>query len=383
MSIALLSAFYFLFPAIIIYAALKFPILNKIGTIVIAYIIGIVAGNIGLIPKEMYDFQDTLTGVSVLIALPLLLFSADVKNWFKSAGKTAMLSGAIALFSIVTMVIIGYFAFGGSIENANKIAGLLIGVYTGGTPNMAALKSALNVDPEMYILVHTYDLVLGSVYLMLLLVVGRKVFHLFLKPFKKSETKEQESTETSAEDIQQYSDILKKPHFGSMLFSVLLSIVILAIAFGTGQFVNGDMQAVVIILLVTSGGLGLSFVPKVNRITKSFPAGMYFILVFSLVVSSMADISKLAVTDYNLFFYVALTFYGTVALHILLSKLFGVDADTAIITSVALAYSPPFVPLVASAIKNKQVILSGITIGIIGYAIGNYIGVLVAYVLGG
>jgi uncharacterized membrane protein len=41
--------------------------------------------------------------------------------------------------------------------------------------------------------------------------------------------------------------------------------------------------------------------------------------------------------------------------------------------------SPPFVPVVAHALKNKYIIISGLIIGIIGYAIGNYLGVLLAY----
>jgi len=38
---------------------------------------------------------------------------------------------------------------------------------------------------------------------------------------------------------------------------------------------------------------------------------------------------------------------------------------------------------VAGALKNKEIIVSGLTVGIIGYAIGNYIGVLLAFFLKG
>jgi uncharacterized membrane protein len=47
----------------------------------------------------------------------------------------------------------------------------------------------------------------------------------------------------------------------------------------------------------------------------------------------------------------------------------------------ALTYSPPFVPTVAGALKNKDVIISGLTIGILGYAFGTYLGILVGTVL--
>ena len=66
----------------------------------------------------------------------------------------------------------------------------------------------------------------------------------------------------------------------------------------------------------------------------------------------------------------------------LLSRIFRVDADTAVITSVAMINSPLFVPMIADRMKNRGVILTGITIGIIGYAVGNYLGVLLASLLG-
>ena len=40
--------------------------------------------------------------------------------------------------------------------------------------------------------------------------------------------------------------------------------------------------------------------------------------------------------------------------------------------------SPPFVPMIAGALNNKEIVVSGLTVGIMGYAIGNYLGVLIA-----
>ena len=47
----------------------------------------------------------------------------------------------------------------------------------------------------------------------------------------------------------------------------------------------------------------------------------------------------------------------------------------------SLIFSPPFVPVVAAKLKNKEIIISGLTVGIIGYAVGNYLGILIAYAL--
>jgi uncharacterized membrane protein len=70
-------------------------------------------------------------------------------------------------------------------------------------------------------------------------------------------------------------------------------------------------------------------------------------------------------------------------IQILLSRILKIDADTTIITSTAMIFSPPFVPVVAGALKNKEIIISGITVGLIGYALGNYLGITISLVLGG
>jgi uncharacterized membrane protein len=48
---------------------------------------------------------------------------------------------------------------------------------------------------------------------------------------------------------------------------------------------------------------------------------------------------------------------------------------------ITLSNSPPFVPVVAAAMRNKEVVVPGMIIGVIGYAIGNYLGVAIAYLL--
>jgi uncharacterized membrane protein len=104
-------------------------------------------------------------------------------------------------------------------------------------------------------------------------------------------------------------------------------------------------------------------------------------LVFSLVVSSMANLSQLADISLVVLGYVIFVMFGSLLLQMFISRLFKIDTDTMMITSTAFICSPPFVPVVASAIRNKEVIISGLTVGIIGYAVGNYLGVTLAYLL--
>ena len=51
------------------------------------------------------------------------------------------------------------------------------------------------------------------------------------------------------------------------------------------------------------------------------------------------------------------------------------------VSSVAYICSPPFVPMMAAAMKNRSVLAAGLAVGVVGYAAGNYLGFLMARLL--
>lgn len=83
----------------------------------------------------------------------------------------------------------------------------------------------------------------------------------------------------------------------------------------------------------------------------------------------------------NILWYILFIIFGSLLIQILLARLFHIDGDTTLVASVALINSPPFVPLVAALLNNKNLIVSGIAIGLIGYMVGNYIGMGIYFLL--
>ena len=373
---------YLLLPAAILYLCHRFPFVNKIGSVVIAYILGLIIGNTGILPEGSYQFQDALVTVTIPLAIPLLLFSANIRSWFAVAGRT-MISMLVALVSVVIMVTLGYLLFrGGGMQDLWKIGGMMVGVYSGGTPNLASLQMMLDVNPDTYIITHTYDMILSSIYLFFLITIGKKVFSLILPPYRHSiKINKEKRKEVVFNGGDPYWGMFKKNSLKKLSLALGLSILIFAIGGGISLLVPESQQMVVAILLITSLGIAASFIPRVNRIERSFEAGMYLILIFSIVVASMADITQFSGAAPNLFKYVTFVVFGSLVLHVLFSSLFKVDTDTVMITSTALICSPPFVPVIAGAIRNREVIVSGLTVGIIGYAVGNYLGFMVAEML--
>ncbi|MBN2480285.1 MAG: DUF819 family protein [Bacteroidales bacterium] len=373
--------FFILAPIAIIYLESKFSVVKKIGAVLICYAIGLILGNSGLLHEGAYKYQDLLSQITVPLALPLILFSMDVKRWFKLAGA-AITSLLIGVFTVVLMIFVGYWIFKDSIDEIWKVSGMLVGIYTGGTPNMAAIKTALNVDNEVYIMTHTYEVTLGAVYLLFILSIGQKAFLLFLPPFKKTEIHGPVIKNSDLEEeFESYEGFFEKGTFVPLLAAFGLSVLILGISYFLGTLVPEDYSTALTILLITTFGIAFSFVPRIKSIKKTFQLGMYIILIFCIVVSSMADIKELANISVSLFYYVGLAMFGSHILHAFIARFFKIDADTVIISGSALICSPPFVPVVAGALKNREVILTGLTVGIVGYAVGNYLGVFIAYFL--
>lgn len=374
-------AFFILMPVVILFLDGKYKVVKKIGAVLICYVLGAFVGNIGLLPEGAYKYQDLFTQLTVPLALPLILFSMDVRKWFKMAGS-AITSLLLGLFTVVLMIFVGYWIFRNSIPEIWKVAGMLTGIYTGGTPNMAAMKTALNVDTETYLMTHTYEVALGAIYLIFILSVGQRVFLLWLRPFKSPETGNIKVNDADLEDeYESYSGFFKKKTILPVLGAFGLSVVIFGSSYGLSLLFPESFRTAAIILLITTFGILFSFVPRIKNIKKTFQAGMYIILIFCLVVSSMADIRKLVNISFDLFWYVGLAMFGSHILHALLARFFKIDADTVIISGSALICSPPFVPVVAGALRNREVILTGLIVGIAGYAVGNYLGVIVAYAL--
>ncbi|MFO7828563.1 MAG: DUF819 family protein [Bacteroidales bacterium] len=378
MAAILLALFYILSPLIILYLCNKFSILNKIGAVLLAYATGLILGNIGILPENAGQIQNLMTTITIPLAIPLLLFSANIRAWFTIAGKT-MLSMVIALISVVIVVFAGYFIFKGEISELWKIGGLLVGLYSGGTPNLASIKMILDVDPEAFIVTHTFDMLISAIYLLFLLTIGQKVFW-YILPKYKSLYKGKIQTDKDL-SFNNYWGFWHKKYRLPLLLALGISILIFGIAGGLSFLVPEQSQMVVVILTITTLGIASSFIPRINRIAKTFDLGMYLILVFSVVIASMADITKFNGSAPELMAYISFVIFGALFLHVLISKLFKIDADTVMITSTALICSPPFVPVIAGAIKNKEIIISGLTVGIIGYAIGNYLGFFVAEML--
>lgn len=380
---------YLILPVLIILIFNNFKWGKSIGTVIMAYAVGIVAALLGILPsgaepgaEELESLQKTLMNVAVPLAIPLMLFNSDFKMWTKSLPKTiAVLIGG--LISVLLAIVSGYFLFrNAGIPQFDRVAAMMTGIYTGGTMNFSALGSMLEVDPSLITLTLTFEEI-ATFPLIVFIVAGGYKFFRKLLPAKQSEsTTEDEMQDVKAESFENYHGMLKPKTFGKMMLGFLLSLGMLAIGAGLSLLITGKLNELVVILTITTLAIAASFSPKVRNLPKTFELGMFFILIFSVVVASKFDIHQIDRSSLKILWFILFVMITSIVLHLIFCKIFKVEGDLFTVGHISLLCSPPFVPPVVEAIGNRKVLLSGIVIGLAGYAAGNYLGVLIAWALG-
>jgi uncharacterized membrane protein len=381
MTTILLVLFFLLSPLLILRLCHTYSFINKIGAVVIAYVVGFVIGNTGLL--TMIDgharAQELLTMLTIPLAIPLVLFSMDIKKWTQIAGKT-ILSMLLAFSAVLLSVIAGFFIFRNQgIESLWDVSGMMVGIYTGSTPNLAAIQIALGADETNYITIVTYDLLIGAFHLLFVMTIAQRLFLSFLPAYSYIDPASGNTMNPEGDDP--YWGLLKK----NMALPLLKAFGIAAVIFGIGGaatlIVPESSQMTVVILIITTLGIVASLFPAIRKIDKSFELGMYLILIFCMVIASRADLRNIDFVALMIAAYVALVVFGSMLIQALLSWIFKIDADTYIITSTALITNPAVVLVVAGALKNREIVFSGLVVAIIGLATGNYLGIFMAWFL--
>lgn len=366
----LLIIFYLVAPAGVLWICRKSKIFGKIGPVLVLYFLGVIVANINIIPESAAGVQDALSSILVPLAIPMMLFACNFKNF---SVKQTLKSFIIGIFSVVVMVVVGYFIIGNGLGEEGPIMGAaLTGQYTGGAGNLAAVKMMLNLDNTTFILLSTCNLIVSFFYLMFLMSGGVQLARRIVGGKQKRHSDIVNTSDYV--DDNPYRDFGKKRVLIQLLKIFGVAALVTVASLGIGKLFREDYFMIIMILTLTTISLLLSFNKRIKSWDKSYDLGMYLIYIFCFVMASMADLSKIdLISSINILLFQTIIVFGSLFLTIILAKFIKVDADNAVITSDTLINSPICVPMIAATMKNKDVIIVGITNGIAGYAVGNYL----------
>ena len=365
-----------------------------IGMVGATYLLGIIIALINFSLNKMgieislnKDISEIGSYVAIAVAIPLLLFNTNLKKSLKLSkvvGK-AMLSLLISLIVVTTLTFI---LLKGKLEDANVLSGMAVGLYTGGTPNLNAIGSAFGLSKELIALSNLSDMIIGGIFYVFLLLLAKPLVDVFLKKYKTNNYLTEEVEYENYESLETVPLKNAKGVFYCILLALLMAVssaLLGVVVWFINGAVDGEMFTYLVPILlvgVTVLGIVASFNKSIQQVKGNNLVGQYLILVFSLALSSGLDLSKISDNFIYIFAFFSIITIGTFILDIFISKLFKVETDCTLIVLTAGIYGPAFVPAVAKQIKNEEMVVPGLIVGSLGYAVGTFLGVGIGLLFG-
>ena len=350
-----------------------FPYLAKIisnktvswlSPVVLCYLVGIFLANANIFPIN-HPIAEYATQGTILLALPFLLYSTNFSSGIYDKFKMALLAFILCIVSGVVGTATTAWLLHGNFENAPILAGMIAAIFSGGIPNMQAVGMALEADSETIVLMNTADVFVGGVFLVFLTSIAHSVIGLFLNNYIKG------NFQMSKINFKN-SDKINLIDFGKGL---LLTISIIGVSVGMSFLFFQELAATFIILSLTTCSLLASKIEWVQQLSGTFEIGDYLLLMFCVAVGMLANFDSILTDGMSVVIFLAIAWSITVLLHWLLCYFFKIDRDTAIVTQTAVIYGPVFIGQIASTINNRNLVFPGIALGLLGIAMGNYVGV--------
>ena len=383
LSIVVVAALFCFVPAGVLWMCRRFPLLDKIGPMMILYALGIIIGNLPFDIPKIGVVQEIATSATIPLAIPMMLFGCRFTRSDASTQLKVVVSGFL---SVALAVVVGYILFGKQIPEGAKIGGIMSGMYTGGMLNASAIQLIFNVEEQSYVMMCSYDIVISFLYLVFLVAVGYKMFRRLYGEKGQASLSESDKVELDRQIAESkrnpYEGLWSKSGLVELAKIVGYTLVAVALAAASTLLFGEEWFMVVFILVVSTLGVAFSFLKPVRKLERSFDIGMYLIYIFSIAMASMADFSQLKLADgLNQILFLTIAVFGSLLLHAIFCRVMRVDADTMTVSSVAFINSPPFVPMMVAVLKNRNTLIVGLGAGIVGYALGNHFGVLMASLL--
>ncbi len=308
----------------------------------------------------------------------LMLLKCDLRQ-IARLGKRMLLGYFSAMFSIMIGFIITYVVFKNMyVAGTWKAFAALCGSWIGGTGNMVAVQTALNVEGEAFGYALLMDSVNYAVWVMLLLWTVSLATK--FNKWTKSDTAEIDKVGNALEEVAATN---KNPMmFTDMMILLGLSMFIGAIAIqaksvlpSLGTIISGSTWTVIIASTV---GIILAMTP-VARIPGSNILGNVALYIMVAVIASQTNFSELSQAPiYIASGFMILIIHGL--LMALAAKIFKLDLFTCGVASLANIGGVASAPILAAA-HSQALVPVGVLMALLGYICGSYFALLTGQIM--
>jgi uncharacterized membrane protein len=339
------------------------------GTVIV--ILGaIAAANIGLIPHQSptYDFVFTFV---VPILIPLFLLQADLRRVFREASRTTLAfliaSAGTVLGVLVAVSVLDLSQLANQSDTAitakeGAIAGLFAATYIGGSVNYAALgeMTGLITDRSFFSAATAADNLFSALYLSLIASLpALNGLARWYPEHRMSELVETEAPPTISAQ--------------SLCLALSISVILVVISDMVAAAWTGPSTRYVVLTALTL--VLATAVPHIRRLTAGgFELGIALSFSFFASIAAGADIEAMVSKAPMLGALVAMLLAVHLGVLLLVGKLCRLTLPELLTASNAAILGATTAPTMAAAKGWKDQVTPGVLVGVIGYALGTFVG---------
>ncbi len=346
---------------------------KQVSGIGIMLVIAMLLGNFGVIPHSAPAYG-VVWSYLVPTAVPLLLLKANLRRIIPETGP---MLGAyfLGVAGTLTGAVIGLWVLPMGAPGPD-LAGILSATYIGGSMNFAAVAEALEfTEPTLLTAALAADNVVGTLHiLVVVLIPSVAILRRWIpSPIVETANAPVHDELTADDEVLPYQP-------AHICLALTISMSISAIGYGIATALNipnfGILFITAITLLVAN-----VFHKQLENLHGGFETGMLMMYIFFATIGAGADIAVMIEAGVMVFIYASFIIITHLVVIVLGAKLFRMDLAEIVIASLA-CIGGPVTPAAISASRGwRTLVTPGLMVGILGYAIANFIGVGLASLL--
>lgn len=342
--------------------------------IIVSMMSAMLLSNLRVIPfaSPVYDsiFESILP-----LAIPLMLFRADLLEAFRTGGATVVAFGIGAVGIVVGAFVATLLIPLG--ESSAIAAGLFTATYTGGSANFAAVAIAADFnDGTTLTSMVAADIVATNLQTMLLVALPSVVVIRRLFGFEDAVPAE---TPKPAAEVEVVHD--RGADLAGAAFAIAIAMLLVFLGAQTARWLGAPPLGIVfttVYALIVSNLMK----PVVGIMSHDFDIGLFFIFLFLVALAAGANVTAMIESGLAFFMFAMLMLLVHTAFIVLVSRLFELDLRSVVIGSTACVGGVTSATAIASAKGWKDLIIPGIMAGTIGNSFGTLLGVWVWSAIG-
>ncbi|QIB65087.1 DUF819 family protein [Kineobactrum salinum] len=350
---------------------------RKLGGPLVLLALAMCAANLGVIPHQA-PVYDSIAGLLVPMAIPLLLLRADFRTILSEAGTMLKAFAVAVCATVIGAVVAAAVVDMGAMEA--KIAGTLVASYIGGSLNFVATAEAVGLqDSSIYVAALSADVVGAVLFLMLLMLLPASA--LVRRWLPSAFIGDPGAPTAEADSVQAPAVVSPTFHLPSIANGIALSLIICGLSSALSAVLGMES---LFILLVTALSLLVANLarPLARHISAEFEVGTLFMYVFFAVIGAGANLGTVLGSALPIVLFAAVMVLVHLVIIVTVGRLLRLDLAEVMIASNACILGPPAAAALAASKGWRPLVAPGMLVGILGYAIATFIGISLTSLLG-